>query len=287
MRCAQLSPWRSKKSGASLLSAVWGERDDQVGVMRVRREVGYAGPGPATLELPRHSHHAVQLALEFAQFSALGLELRGALGAANSSQRLPSQLLQHSGVNRSSPAILCECLKGGHGSMVVVHEGRLLWVPFGKTRRSKRALEVPDLLTPYLLKLAEGRAPEAQLFGGGKPHHKRKPRKAGRKRDRYWVLYQVKAMCTCTEAKVPKVCAHSLRGMHATLATDAGATPHLVAQALGHGSIQVAEMHYTDRTAAHSAKTRRVMGRLGTDRMRAGTIDPARMLPESVGNGER
>ena len=46
-------------------------------------------------------------------------------------------------------------------------EGCLLWVPFGKTRRSKRALEVPELLSPYLVKLAEGRAPDAQLFGAG------------------------------------------------------------------------------------------------------------------------
>lgn len=165
-------------------------------------------------------------------------------------------------------------------------EGHLLWVPFGKTRRSRRALEVPDLLTPYLLKLAEGRAPDAQLFGAGSVPYQRQPRKRPpRARNRYWVLAQVKALCK--QAGVPEVCAHSLRGLHATLATDAGATPHLVAQALGHGSIHVAEMHYTDRTAAHSAKTRRVMGRLGTERLSRGIAHPARALPAMAGNGER
>ncbi|MCA9677574.1 MAG: site-specific integrase [Myxococcales bacterium] len=163
-------------------------------------------------------------------------------------------------------------------------EGRLLWVPFGKTRRSKRALEVPELLSPYLLGLAEGRAPDAQLFGAGAVTYRRQPKRP-RARDRYWVLAQVKTLCK--RAGVPEVCAHSLRGLHATLATDAGATPHLVAQALGHGSIQVAEMHYTDRTAAHSARTRRVMGRLDTERLRTGMGVPVRALPAGAGNGDQ
>lgn len=37
-------------------------------------------------------------------------------------------------------------------------EGRLLWIEFGKTRRSRRTLEVPALLRPHLPRLAKGRA---------------------------------------------------------------------------------------------------------------------------------
>jgi hypothetical protein len=43
-------------------------------------------------------------------------------------------------------------------------DGRLRWIEFGKTKRSRRTLEVPALLRPYLLALTKGRAPDAQLI---------------------------------------------------------------------------------------------------------------------------
>ena len=131
--------------------------------------------------------------------------------------------------------------------------GRLLWIPVGKTRRSRRTLEVPELLRPYLQRLATKRGPEEQLIT-------RTTTKNGRRRDRYWLLRVLQGLCK--EAGVPAVCTHSLRGLHATLATEAGATPHLVASALGHSSPQVTAMHYTDPTTADRARTRKVLGRL-------------------------
>jgi len=74
--------------------------------------------------------------------------------------------------------------------------------------------------------------------------------------------------------------------LHATLATEAGATPQLVAAALGRGSTQVAEMHYTDKTAQHGAKTKRVMGRLATPaEERCGMSASRTTNPTGVGNG--
>jgi hypothetical protein len=70
------------------------------------------------------------------------------------------------------------------------------------------------------------------------------------------------------------------RGLHATLATEAGATPHLVATALGHGSTQVAVRHYTDPGAAHRAKTRKVVDRLAKPRW---TSPPAAHAPAGGG----
>jgi len=109
-------------------------------------------------------------------------------------------------------------------------------------------------------------------------------------RDRYWVLRQVHALCG--QANVPVVCAHSLRGLRATLATEAGATPHLVATALGHSSTQVAERHYTDGTTAHRAKTRKVVDRLAAKpaaktkpSQRPGRSHPVRREDRAVGNG--
>jgi integrase len=137
--------------------------------------------------------------------------------------------------------------------------GRLLWVPYGKTQRSKRTLEVPAMLRPYLLRLAEGRRPDEQLLGAGHTWHASK----AKKRDRRWLFDQVQIICT--KAGVPPVCTHSLRGLHATLATEAGATPQLVANALGHTSPQVAQLHYTDKAATHRANTRKVVDRLGPE----------------------
>ena len=61
----------------------------------------------------------------------------------------------------------------------------------------------------------------------------------------------------CSEAKVPAVVPHSLRGLHATLASGFGATSHAVAAALGHTSFVVTERHYVDRDALEQARSRR------------------------------
>jgi integrase len=92
-------------------------------------------------------------------------------------------------------------------------DGRLLWIEVGKTKRSRRTIEVPALLRPYLLALAKGRAPEEQLIT-------RSGSTQGNKHGRHWLFRHVVALCK--EANVPTVCVHSLRGLHATLATDAG-----------------------------------------------------------------
>ena len=136
-------------------------------------------------------------------------------------------------------------------------DGRLLWIEFGKTKRSRRTLEVPGLLRPYLLALAKGRAPDAQLIS------RTISRRSGKKRDRYWLLYHVERLCA--EAEVPVVCTQSLRGLHASVATDAGATPHVVASALGHSSPAVTHAHYIDGATARRARTRRVIGKVAPD----------------------
>ncbi|HEX3476269.1 MAG TPA: site-specific integrase, partial [Kofleriaceae bacterium] len=131
-------------------------------------------------------------------------------------------------------------------------DGRLLWIEFGKTKRSRRTLEVPAILRPYLLALAKGRAPDAQLIS------RTVSRRSGKKRDRFWLLYHVERLCA--DAGVPVVCTQSLRGLHASVATDAGATSHVVASALGHSSPAVTHAHYIDGATARRARTRRVVG---------------------------
>ena len=59
-------------------------------------------------------------------------------------------------------------------------DGKLLWIPDSKTEAGRRTLQVPELLRPMLKALAEGKSPEAKLFG----HHWRD-----------WVRKWVKRIC--------------------------------------------------------------------------------------------
>lgn len=125
--------------------------------------------------------------------------------------------------------------------------GRFLWIDAGKTVNAKRHLEVPDLLRPYLVQLTVGKAPNALLFGGqsnGKP----------RRRQLLWLFVQR----LCKFAAVPRVCTHSLRGLHATLAVQSGSAAHVVAASLGHGSFEMTERHYAQPSAVANAATARV-----------------------------
>jgi integrase len=108
--------------------------------------------------------------------------------------------------------------------------GSLLWIPQAKTRAGVRRLRVPAVLQAALLTLVKGRPSHAKLFDGA---------------TRYWVDYHVKRLCRL--ANVPRVCAHGMRGLHATLATDADVTADQVARALGHDSFTTTERHLRSR----------------------------------------
>jgi integrase len=156
-------------------------------------------------------------------------------------------------------------------------EGRLLWIEVGKTKRSRRTLEVPAVLRPYLLALAKDRGPDEQLITREKT-----PR--GKRRDRQWLYHWVGAFCD--EAKIPEVCVHSLRGLHATLATEAGMSSHVVANALGHSSPVVTQAHYLQAGTKQRVSSRRVAAKLA-DVLPTGKLHPVRAIagttrPQSV-----
>lgn len=67
-------------------------------------------------------------------------------------------------------------------------------------------------MQPHLLALSEAKLPTALLFG---------------RHWRDWPRKQVQRICEL--AQVPTVCAHSMRGLHSTLAIEAGTTSHVVA----------------------------------------------------------
>jgi integrase len=116
-------------------------------------------------------------------------------------------------------------------------EGRLLWIPETKTEAGRRTLRVPDVLSPYLQAQAEGKDREALLFG---------------QHWRDWVRKWVGQICVA--AGVPVVCAHSMRGLHSTLAMEAGVTGAVVAASLGHESVSTTTQSYAKPEAVATAR---------------------------------
>jgi len=120
--------------------------------------------------------------------------------------------------------------------------GRLLWIPDSKTEAGKRTVKVPEELRPYLLQLCEGKKGNELLFG---------------KHWRDWPREWVQRICGL--AKVPRVTAHGMRGLHATLGEESGATPEMVATTLGHVSVSTTHAHYTKRSAVDGARQERML----------------------------
>lgn len=128
----------------------------------------------------------------------------------------------------------------------------ILWIPHGKTKNAKRRLMIPWALRPLVAKLAEGKAPEAYLFA--KQRDESKPYSDSR----LWM--EVAELCS--RAGVPRVCTHSLRGLHATLSVRAGVSSEHVAASLGHSSFAITAKHYADSGAIANRNTDQVTSAL-------------------------
>jgi hypothetical protein len=63
----------------------------------------------------------------------------------------------------------------------------------------------------------------------------------------------------CAAAGVPKVSAHSMRGLHSTLATEAGVTGAVVAASLGHESVSTTTQSYAKPEAVATARQERAL----------------------------
>lgn len=121
-------------------------------------------------------------------------------------------------------------------------DGRLLWIPDSKTEAGKRTLRVPDVLRPLLQRLAEGQKPDALLFG---VHWRDWPRESVQR--------------ICKLVGVPEVTAHGMRGLHSTLAMEAGVTGHVVAASLGHERVSTTVQSYAKPEAVAEAQQRRTL----------------------------
>jgi integrase len=115
--------------------------------------------------------------------------------------------------------------------------GDLLWIPCSKTPAGRRTLEVPEVLRPLLLACAEGKSPDRYLF-----ECEREQDAIGKPHVRDWVLDQVHRVCDA--AKVPRVTAHAMRGLLATLTAERGLAGHMIAATLGHEDERITMQAY-------------------------------------------
>lgn len=131
------------------------------------------------------------------------------------------------------------------------------------TLTSRRRMEVPEWLRPFVISLAVGMAPTQLLFSADgqkpRPHQFCGP----------------KFTKLCRAAGVPDVCPHSLRGLHATLAIEEGASGDAVARASGHTSFEMTAKHYASTDSAANARLTRAAETL--------TPEPSLNLPARVG----
>ncbi|MBL9044502.1 MAG: tyrosine-type recombinase/integrase [Myxococcales bacterium] len=130
-------------------------------------------------------------------------------------------------------------------------DGRVLWVPFGKTKNARRRLKIPEQIRPLVQRLAQSKRPDELLFY---------PASHSKYHQGY---YGVRVKRLCRLAGVPEVVPHSLRGLHATLALEGGATADAVAKALGHSSFAMTEAHYASPSSVSNARSSRVAETLG------------------------
>ena len=96
--------------------------------------------------------------------------------------------------------------------------------------------------------------------------------------DRDWVRTWVQRICDL--ALVPAVTAHGMRGLHSTLALEAGVTGSVVAASLGHEHVSTTVQSYAKPEAVAGAQQRRTLKGAGRGRrvrrIRGGAWRPTR-----------
>lgn len=156
--------------------------------------------------------------------------------------------------DQGAAALLLQLVLGLRSSEILSRQvrdvddgGRVLWIPDGKTKNARRRLSVPEELQPMVKRLLAGRGAEDLLFG-----------EEDRTRPYTSPVLWKRLRRLCQKAGVREVCPHSLRGLHSTLAIEAGSTSGAVIAQLGHSSFRTTERHYVDKDRYRDASVRRV-----------------------------
>lgn len=128
----------------------------------------------------------------------------------------------------------------------------LLVIEGTKTLNARRTLSIEaPIVRELLLRRVASLTPESFIFG------REGAKKPLANANLFKSLHKF-----CELADVPRVCPHSLRGLHGSLAVEAGVTSGVVAAALGHGSDAITLKHYIAPSAVLAARSSRISAAL-------------------------
>lgn len=128
--------------------------------------------------------------------------------------------------------------------------GKTVWVNGTKTKNAKRKLELYGPVAELLARHCASRPESERVFAANLP----------KQPSPNWTYKRLKKICG--QLGIPSICPHSLRGLHSSLALEAGATTHHVAKALGHASFSTTERHYAKRESIEVGKAGRFVAAL-------------------------
>jgi integrase len=132
------------------------------------------------------------------------------------------------------------------GLTVGAIDGTTVFVAGTKTKNARRKLALYEPVAKLLARHCAGRPATQRVFAANLPQQPKPD----------WAYKRLRKACQRLE--IPQVCPHSLRGLHSSLALEAGATTHQVASALGHASFATTARHYAKRDSIEKGKAKRV-----------------------------
>lgn len=132
------------------------------------------------------------------------------------------------------------------GLLVGALDGNDVYVDGTKNKNAKRRLELYPEVAQLLQRHCNGRPDHERIFAASLPQ---KPTTT-------WMYKRLHRYCD--QAQIERVCPHSLRGLHSSLAIEAGATSHDVARALGHSSFEITKKHYASPESIDSDRLRKI-----------------------------
>lgn len=129
-------------------------------------------------------------------------------------------------------------------------QGQIVYVHGTKTKNARRKLELYGPVAELLAKHCRSRPDSERVFAANLP----------KQPSANWAYKRLKKICA--QLEIPSICPHSLRGLHSSLALEAGATTHHVAKALGHASFGTTARHYAKPESIEVGRAHRFVAAL-------------------------
>lgn len=129
-------------------------------------------------------------------------------------------------------------------------QGQSVYVHGTKTKNARRKLELYAPVAELLAKHCRNRPDSERVFAANLP----------KQPSANWAYKRLKKICA--QLEIPSICPHSLRGLHSSLALEAGATTHHVAKALGHASFGTTARHYAKPESIEVGRAHRFVAAL-------------------------